>query len=156
MTNNMLPDAPSLRTLDLAGVNNKRGSQGWKGPGKVQASLPPTPSLPIVAHTESAQMGRRQRPHPPSVHPTHGPEVSEDEICEGSLDTPRCYLVPLFLHPHTAPEMPVVRSLGDSIPARPLNSGASSSINYRMTLHKALCVSGFYFLYEESSEVELD
>lgn len=130
MANNVLPDVPSLRTLDLAGVNNERGSQRRKGPGKVQVSLPPTPSLPIVARTESAQMGRRQRPHPPSAQPTHGLEVSEDKICEGSLATPRRYLVPLFLHPHIAPVMPVVGSLGDSTPARPLDSGASPSINY--------------------------
>lgn len=68
--NNGFSDALTLRTSEMSEVNNERGSQRGKWPGKVQASLPPTPSLPIVALGESAPMGGKQRPHPPGVHPT--------------------------------------------------------------------------------------
>lgn len=66
-----------------------------KWPGKVQASPSPTPSLPIVALTESARMGGKQRPHPPNVQPARGLEIARMTFVRAAQT-----------HPGTAWDMP--------------------------------------------------
>lgn len=128
----------------MSEVNNKRGSQRGKWPGKVQVALPPTPSLPIVAFTESAQMGGKQETSP-TVCPTHSwPGSREDEVCDHSSDTPR-YSIP---NTQRFQSGPCNKEHGSRILV-------SQSIIYWMTLVRYLMSPGFNFLYEKYG-VEFD
>lgn len=132
--------------LKTSTVNNETGSQGGKWPGKVQAYIPSTPSLPIVTLTESAQMGGKQRPHSPNVQPLHGLEVEENKAYECSSDTPRHWVVlPLRLPIHTQRFQSGLcskKSTGQGPGCWCEPVGLLITANYQTTLGKGLIVSG--------------
>lgn len=108
------------------------------GPGKVQAPLPPTPSLPIVAPSDSAQRGgSRDLTHPMS------------NLHRAWKQGRRRLVSAAQTHPGTTQEYPPPPThtqrfqSGPGVErAWPGDSGVRPSINYWTTLSKVLIVSG--------------
>ena len=117
--------------------NNEGGNQRGKWLGKVQASLLPTPSLPTVTPSDSAQMGgSRDLPHPMSTLPMAWKEgrmslVTAAQTHPGT--TQECPPPPTHTQrPQSGPGVERLQSR---------DSGVSLSINSWMALSKRLVVS---------------